>query len=102
MWEDIACIVFVSVTANHLGLIDSIEIIVKRKLIIVNCPKCLSYWLVLSYMVFHTEDIITSLAVSFLASYCAIWLELLEGIIDTFYNYVYGKIYSADNKAAEQ
>lgn len=96
-WIDIASIVFVCVTMNHLGLIAAIEVVIKHKLPIINCPKCLTCWSVLAYMVITTHDIITSLAVSFLASYIALWLELLEGFIDTLYLKLYGKITEADN-----
>ena len=93
-WLDIASLVFVAVTVNHLGLVKAIEDITNRELRIVNCPKCFSFWSVLAYSIITSRDIITSLAVSFLASYVAIWLELFEGIIDFLYNKVYGKIYS--------
>lgn len=93
-WTDTASIVFICVTANHLGLVKAIEEMVHRELRIVNCPKCFSFWSVLVYTAFVTQNVITSLAVSFLASYMAIWLELLEGYIDTLYMNVYEKIYS--------
>ena len=93
-WIDIAGIVFVCVTMNHLGLITAIEGVIKYQLPILNCPKCLTCWSVLAYMVITAQDIITSLAVSFLASYIALWLELFEGYIDTIYNKVYEKIYT--------
>lgn len=88
-WIDIACVVFVCVTANHLGLITAIEGVVKHRLPILNCPKCLTCWSVLAYMVITTQDFITSLAVSFLASYIALWLELFEGLIDILYLRLY-------------
>lgn len=96
-WIDIAGIVFVCVTMNHLGLITAIEGVIKHQLPILNCPKCLTCWSVLAFMVITAQDIITSLAVSFLASYSAIWLELFEGFIDTLYLKLYGKITSRDN-----
>ena len=96
-WIDIAGIVFVCVTMNHLGLITAIEGVIKHQLPILNCPKCLTCWSVLAYMVITAQDIITSLAVSFLASYSAIWLELFEGFIDTLYLKLYGKITSTGN-----
>ena len=88
-WIDIACVVFACVTANHLGLITAIEGIVKHRLPILNCPKCLTCWSVLAYTVITTQDFITSLAVSFLASYIALWLELFESLIDTLYLRLY-------------
>lgn len=93
-WIDIASIVFVCVTANHLGLVRAIEETFEKELPIINCVKCFTYWVVLIYLSFATRDIIASLAISFLASYSAIWLELFEGYLDTLYIRIYGKIYS--------
>lgn len=96
-WSDIAGIVFASVTANHLGLVKAIEETYDHELPIINCVKCLTFWAVLVYMVFTTRDVITSLAISFLASYSAIWVELLEAYIDTLYLKLYGKIYETSD-----
>ena len=101
MWIDIASIVFVCVTANHLGLVKAIEESTERDLAVVNCPKCSSFWSTLAYTIFVTHEPISSLAISFLASYIAIWLELLEGYIDTLYLRLYDKIYpTSDNTVA--
>ena len=96
MWIDVASIVFVCVTANHLGLIEAVEDIAGTRLPIVNCVKCFTFWLTLFYMLFATYTVIPSLAISFLASYIAVWLELFEGIIDTYYKMLYDKIYDKD------
>ena len=91
MWSDIAAIVFVATTINHLGLISAIEGIVGRKLWIIDCPKCLSFWLSLYWLVWQYSPI-TSLAVSLLASYSALWLELAEAYLDSLYLLLYEKI----------
>jgi hypothetical protein len=94
---DIASIVFVCVTMNHLGLISAIESSIGCKLWIVDCPKCSSFWATLVYLGCGdatTYGAVTVLAISFLASYAAIWLELMEGIVDTLYNKVYETIYT--------
>ena len=100
MWIDIACIVFVCVTANHLGLIKAIEDVVKKEIPIANCPKCFTFWSVLTYGVveynsslFTLHSSLTLLAISFLCAYLALWLELLEGFIDTLYMWLYEKNY---------
>ena len=98
-WMDVAGIVFVCVTMNHLGLIAAIEESMGKKLRIVSCPKCATFWSVLAYCAVCCHDIISTFATSFLASYAAIWLELFEGYIDTLYNKAYGKIYSAADNA---
>ena len=101
-WIDIACIVFVCVTANHLGLVRAVEEAIRKDIPIVNCPKCFTWWSTLIYTTFTARDAITVLAVSFLASYSALWLELAEGFIDKLYMKTYEKIYSnaTDNTPA--
>ena len=97
-WIDIVCIIFVCVTANHLGLIGKLEEIC-GKLPIIDCPKCLTFWVTLFYCFYNIASyraIFLVLAISFFASYSAIWLELLEGYIDTLYLKLYGKIITAD------
>ena len=94
VWMDIACIVFTCVTMNHLGLVKAIEDFVHLKLKVVNCVKCFSFWSVLSYSVYSSHDVITSLAVSILSSYVAIWVELFEGFIDSLYMKGYEKVYT--------
>lgn len=96
-WSDIAGIVFVCVTMNHLGLVSAAEGVFKRRLWIIDCPKCSTFWGVLLYLSVVRQDVITILAVSFLASYAALWVELLEGFVDSIYLKLYGKITTTDN-----
>lgn len=103
-WFDIASIVFVCTTMNHLGLIGKFEEIMGFRVPILNCPKCASYWLTLAYGIGKMGFLIIPqiplvLAVSFLSAYMAIWLELLEGYIDTLYLKLYGKIYETSDNA---
>lgn len=100
-WIDIAGIIFVCVTMNHLGLIGKLEEIMGN-LPILNCPKCSCFWVTLIFGLQGMEsfyEIISVLAISFLSSYLAIWLELLEGYIDTLYLKLYGKIYKTSDDA---
>lgn len=95
MWIDIASIVFACVTAIHLGLVKAVKKVIRIDLPIIGCVKCLTFWVTNAYFLWHAEpSIVRMLAVSFLASYLAIWLELIEGYIDTLYVKVYEKIYS--------
>ena len=110
-WIDIVSIVFVCVTANHLGLIGKIEEIMGefpllKKFIgkwnhipVISCPKCFTFWSVLAYGLWSVgfSDLPLLLAVSFLASYSAIWIELFEGFIDTLYQKLYDKIYPTED-----
>lgn len=93
-WRDIASIVFICVTVNHLGLIAAIEQTFRHKLPVVNCPKCLAFWTTLAYQLATGCSPLLSLAMSLLFAYLAIWLELAEGFIDIIYTKVYEQIYS--------
>ena len=99
MWIDIVSIIFVCVTMNHLGLIKAAENVLRKGLPIVNCPKCCTFWSVLTYELWAvaTYDFPQILAVSFISSYAAIWLELIEGYIDSLYMMFYEKIYANSN-----
>jgi len=97
MWIDIAAIVFVCTAVNHLGLIRAIERVIRHRLPVVNCPKCLTCWSVFAYGVatvpyVSPKIVARMLAISLLCSYLAIWLELLMYAIDTLYNRIYVKI----------
>ena len=100
MWIDIVSIMFVCVTMNHLGLVKAAENILRKELPIVNCPKCFTFWSVLAYELWAVANynFPQILAVSFISSYAAIWLELIEGYIDSLYMMFYEKIYAnSDN-----
>lgn len=95
---DIACIIFACVTANHLGLIKAAEDLSGYRLYVVNCPKCLTFWSVMLYGCcddVHTAPLMV-LAISFLSSYLALWLELAEGYLDLIYMKAYEKIITRD------
>ena len=94
---DIAAIVFVCTAVNHLGLIAAVERVIRHRLPVVNCPKCLTCWSVFAYGIvtvpYVSPQIVARLlAISLLCSYLAIWLELLMYAIDTLYNIIYVKI----------
>ena len=101
-WRAILAIVFISTAVNHLGLIKAvIGVFFKKRetLPIISCPKCLSFWSVMTYGVaeansslFTLNSSLRLLAIALLCSYLALWLNLLMYAIDTLYNRIYGKI----------
>ena len=99
MWTDIAAIVFICTAVNHLGLISAIERVIRHSLPIVNCPRCLTFWSVLTcglteadYSQFTLTSFLTLLAISLLCSYIALWTELFMYALDPLYNIIYGKL----------
>ena len=89
-----ACIMFIFVSANHLGLISKIEELTNCRLPIINCVKCGSFWATLIYLVVSTKDIIVAVALAFMFAYLALWLELAMCVVDTLYKRIYEKIIS--------
>lgn len=95
MWADVAMIMFSSVMMIHMGLVDAILDVLgmrDRHVPVVTCPKCSTWWLSIAYMIATGHDVILSVATSFLASYCAIWFDLLLGQMDVWYEYIYKRI----------
>mgnify|MGYP007012480300 CR=1 FL=1 len=93
-WLDIVMLMLSCTLANHLGLVEAIEGVIRHKIPILNCSKCASWWSVMIYSLFTGHAVIASVAVSFLCAYTAVWLELLCGIIDVIYNEIYEDIYT--------
>jgi len=83
--------------ANHLGLVNAIEKVIKFKLKIINCVRCFTFWTSLLYLICTSTRIFIASAIAFTLSYLAMWLELLYGYIDTKYNEYYYKIYPTED-----
>ncbi|MBR3784011.1 MAG: hypothetical protein IKJ78_06075 [Bacteroidales bacterium] len=92
-WSDILLLMLSATLANHLGLVEAVEGVLRHKIPVLNCSKCASFWLVLLCSLLSGQPLIASVAVSFLCAYAAMWLELLYGYIDTLYNRLYESIY---------
>ena len=104
---DVAAVTLAAVLANHMGLIEAIEGVIKHKLPIINCSRCLTFWSVMAVLIASERTSVIRhlpviVATSFLAAYAAMWLELLFGIIDKQYERIYEKTYPEANKEAAE
>lgn len=88
-WLDIAMLMASATLANHMGLVEAVEKTIGFKLPIINCPKCCSFWLTLCYTLLCGVTAIHSVAISFLMAYLAIWFNLILGLADRLYNWIY-------------
>ena len=91
---NVIALVFVAVAINHMGLIQAIEEKTGWHLVVIDCIKCLAFWLTLVYNLVTRQPVILSLAIAFICSYLALWLELLWGLADRIYLKCYEKIVS--------
>lgn len=88
-------LLMLSVTlANHLGLVEAIEGVVRHKIPVLNCSKCASFWVVLCYTLVTGCGPIASVAMSFVCAFLAVWLELLLGGLDVIYEIIYESLYT--------
>lgn len=104
---DIVSIVFACTAANHIGPIPDIEALIERKLPVIGCVKCLTFWVVLAYgittvSIASVSEIAAILAISFLSAWSAIWLDLCMGAVDNLYIRAYDALYpTADRTDAD-
>ena len=82
-----SCVLFI-----QMGLSEAIQDTLHIKFRIVSCPKCLSWWICMAYLLTHDYGIIVSVATSFICAYSALWLALLFDALAKLYNYAYTKI----------
>ena len=92
---------FCCTMVNHLGLIDAIENIIHKKLIVLNCSKCLTFWVSLVYLLFNLP-VITSLSIAFALAFIATWFELILGLIDKMYDKIYSKNFASSNGTSSE
>ena len=95
IWIDVAMIVFSCVMIIHMGLVDAILdafCVEDKEIPVITCPRCLSFWSVLVFLILTRHNVILSVAASFLASYCAIWYDLFLGQMDVLYENIYKRI----------
>ena len=98
---NIVMIMISCVLANHMGLISGIERVIRRRIPILNCVKCSTFWSCLIYMLCLGYEAIISITISFILSYVAIWVEFGFGIIDICYEKFYNRIYKDSTKASD-
>ena len=82
-----SCVLFV-----QMGLSGAIQELLKLKLRILSCPKCLSFWTVLAWTLFSGAGPVRSVAASFFCSYAATWAALILDGLAALYNWLYEQI----------
>lgn len=83
----VSCVLFV-----QMGLSGAIQEKLHITIPIASCPKCLTWWICLAYLVTHGYGIIISVTAAFLLAYCALWLALAYDALAVSYNRAYDKL----------
>ena len=92
----VSCVLFV-----QMGLSHAIQETVGFRSRILSCPRCCTFWTVLSYMLLTRHGTLLSVAASFLSSYSATWLALIYDALARFYNTCYEAISQTDDASTD-
>lgn len=92
----VSCVLFV-----QMGLSGAIQKALHISIGIVSCPKCLTLWICLAYLVIRGYGIIISVTAAFILAYCALWLSLLHDALAVLYNRAYDKLSQTDDTSED-
>ena len=92
MIEEVAPILISCVLFVQMGLSDAVQEKLHLKVKFASCPKCLTFWSSLAWLLLHGRGPVHSIAASLVASYCALWLVMLYDALALLYNYIYEQI----------
>jgi hypothetical protein len=88
----ISCVLFI-----HMGLGDAISETLKIDFVLLRCVKCLTFWSMLAYTIVFTSITWTAcIAIAFLASYAALWADLVLSKVAAIYDEKYNKILDSE------
>lgn len=89
-WLSIALIsMVVGVTAHHLGLTEEASKIIGK---IAECPKCCSFWVSLSALIYSGCDLFVSIALSLLVAYLSFYFGLILILLQRLYDWLWQKV----------
>lgn len=86
MWKEVILLAASCVLFVNMGLSEAIQETIGIRLRIASCPKCLVFWLTVTYLVFSGCRILTAVGASFLFSYAALWADLGLSMLNRKYN----------------
>lgn len=92
MFTQVAMILTSCCLFIHLGLGNAICKIIRYNFILFQCPKCLSFWSVLCYLLLINQSVIVSFCIAFICAYMAIWIDLLLTLIANWYEEIYESV----------
>lgn len=92
MWKEVALLAVACVLFVNMGLSDAIQEFVGFHSRILSCPKCLTFWTTLVFLLFNRYSIPVAVGTSFLLSYLALWADLGLSALNRIYNELYNQI----------
>lgn len=90
----LCCVLFVQA-----GLSEAIQGVLHIRLRIASCPRCLTFWSCLAWLLLNGYAPLASVAASLVTSYLAMWLCLVYDALALLYNTIYEKITTTHDTA---
>lgn len=88
----VSCVLFI-----HMGLGDAISEKLDIDFILLKCVKCITFWSTLAYAILFTKITWTAcIAIAFLASYAALWADLVLSKVASIYDEKYNEILDSE------
>ena len=99
MITGVGCVVLCCVLFVHMGLGDAVCKTIRRNLFLFHCVKCLTFWTTLVYTLVFTDYVLVEcLAIAFVMSYVALWVDLLFAKISVWYEKWYESVVAKTSK----
>lgn len=82
-----SCVLFI-----QMGLSGEIQERLGVQSRVLSCPKCMTFWSVLAWMLCARAGLVLSVAASFICAYAALWAALILDGLTALYNHLYDTI----------
>lgn len=92
----VSCVLFV-----QMGLSDAISGVFHVRFRVLSCPRCIVFWSSLIWTLATKNNFVVSVAASFIASYCALWLTLAYDAVAILYNDIYEQITKTNDTSSD-
>ena len=102
MWKDVLLLTLSCVLFVQMGLSGAIQEALHVQIKPLSCPKCLSFWAILAFLVLSGYgNVIEAMVASFLCSYLALWLSLAYDAVAIIYNKLYEYLSEASDTSED-
>ena len=92
MWKDVCLLAAGCVLFVNMGLSDALQEFFGFRSRILSCPKCLTFWAALAFLLISRCRIVAAVGTSFFLSYLALWADLGLSALNRIYNDLYEQI----------
>ena len=102
MWKDAAALALGCVLFINMGLSEAIQEFFGIQSRLLSCPKCLTFWTTLAFLLISRCSFVLAVGGSFLFSYSALWADLGLSMLNKIYNELSEQLASPKTRQARR